>query len=127
MRIESLPCLPLIAERHINAVRSHGAEYKYPEMSMCMFPQVWGSTALGFGGIGGQAITAAYTTVVEDTDEGYCSVFFGNRLAYLIQNPSDKFYEDLKNHNMRPVRTAGIYMRNLENGESKTQTTPVNA
>lgn len=31
-----------------------------------MFPQAWGSTSLGFGGIGGQAMTSAYTTVITD-------------------------------------------------------------
>lgn len=40
-----LPCLPLILERHCNAVRSTGEEYKYPEIEMYMFPQTWGSTS----------------------------------------------------------------------------------
>lgn len=57
MLMRELPCLPLIAERHINAVKSLGVDYKYTDLSLRVFPQVWGSTALGFGGIGGQAMT----------------------------------------------------------------------
>ena len=30
-----------------------------------MFPQTWGSTALGHGGVGGAAMTTAYTVVLE--------------------------------------------------------------
>lgn len=111
MRIDSLPCLPLIAERHINAVRSRGVDYRYPDLSLRVFPQVWGSTALGFGGIGGQSMTSAYTTVVEDAYDGFYSVFFGERLAYLIQNPSDAFFEDMYKCDMKPVSKAVVYKR----------------
>lgn len=107
----NLPCLPLIMERHINAVRSRGEEYKYPEVEMRMFKQTWGSTALGFGGFGGQAITAAYTVIVEDYSEGWYSVFFGDRLAYLIRNPNDLFFEDIRKENMKPCYQAGAYRR----------------
>ena len=106
-----LPCLPLIMERHFNEVRSISEEYKYPEIEMYMFPQTWGSTSLGFGGIGGQAMTTAYTVVVNDYNDGYCSVFFGDQLAYLIKNPNQLFYEDMKKCSMKPVYKAGAYRR----------------
>ena len=50
--------------------------------SIYSFPQVWSSTALGFGGCGGQAITQAQTTVIEvDTIQAhYAAVFFGAAL-----------------------------------------------
>lgn len=70
---------------------------------MVMFKQTWGSIALGFGGIGGQAITSAYTTVVMDTYTGWAGVFFGEGLAYKIKNPNQKFYEDIRNGNMAEV------------------------
>lgn len=64
-----LPCLPLIQERFWNEVKDK-EEYtkvKYlQEFEFYMFPQAWGSTSLGFGGIGGQAMTSAYTTVITD-------------------------------------------------------------
>lgn len=56
-----------------------------------MFPQVWGSTALGFGGIGGQAMTTAYTVVVESPRAGTFAVYFGSsgRIAYLVPSHPD--------------------------------------
>jgi hypothetical protein len=53
------------------------------DVEIIMFPQTWGSTALGYGGMGGAAVTSAYTVVVSD---GMIScVYFGQeRLAYKI-------------------------------------------
>lgn len=72
-----------------------------PELSV--FPQVWESTALGFEGFGGQAITTAYTTVaVEPRHETY-AVFFDNSFAYILKAPNHKFFRDLTNHRMARV------------------------
>lgn len=76
-----------------------------------MFPQVWGDTSLGFGGIGGQAMTTVYTTVVIDDVSGWCGVFFGERLAYIILNPNEKFYEDSRRGQMESVSKRGKYFR----------------
>ena len=68
-----------------------------------MFPQAWSSTAMGFGGIGGQAITSAYTVVLEsEVGYGYC-VYFGGRFAYNILKPTQQFYHDIAERNMRKV------------------------
>ena len=108
---DKLPCLPLIMERHCNAVKSMGVDYKYPEVDMYMFPQMWGSTALGFGGIGGQAMTTASTVIVEDYQNGYYSVFFGDHIAYLIENPNQTFFEDMSKQQMKPVSKSRAYRR----------------
>lgn len=53
------------------------------DVEVCMFPQVWGSTALGYGGVGGAAMTTAYTVVV--SDHNHVCVYFGSgRLAYML-------------------------------------------
>jgi hypothetical protein len=65
-----------------------------------MFPQSWGSTALGFGGIGGQAITSAYVCVIESNLVGGYAVYFGGRLAYVINRPNEKFMADIAGHRM---------------------------
>lgn len=109
-----LPCLPLIQARFWNAVKDKEeyANYKYsPEFRMYMFPQMWGDTSLGFGGIGGRAITAAYTIVVMDDSTEWCGVFFGERLAYIILNPNGKFYEDLSRGQMESVSRKERYFR----------------
>ncbi len=65
-----------------------------------MFPQTWSSTALGFGGIGGQAFTSAYVCVIESNLVGGFAVYFGGRLAYVINRPNEKFMEDVTQHRM---------------------------
>lgn len=65
-----------------------------------MFPQTWGSTALGFGGIGGQAISSAYVCVLESNLVGEVAVYFGGRLAYVIKRPNNEFYADVRNTKM---------------------------
>ena len=108
---ENIPCLPLIIERHYNAVRATGEKYQYADLDMYMFPQTWGSTALGFGGIGGQTITTAQTVVVEDYKNGWYSVFFDEGLAYLLKNPNHHFFEDLKKWRMKSVGEHWTYKR----------------
>lgn len=109
-----LPCLPLIEERFWNAIKDELDEKDkkyFPEFEMTMFLQTWGSTALGFGGIGGQAITSAYTTVVQEIYSGWFGVFFGEKLAYKIKDPNKKFYEDFCKLQMKPVCEKCAYVR----------------
>ena len=94
---------------------------------MYVFPQTWSSTALGFGGCGGQAITEAYTTVVEmswdcvnktdnirglnltTSDDRIYAVFFDGKLAYMCLNPNERFFEDLNNKYMKPENESKMY------------------
>ncbi len=71
-----------------------------------MFPQAWGSTALGFGGIGGQAITTAYTIVIESDLAGQYCVYFGGNFAYRIDNPNEQFFLDIQQNRMHQVAGA---------------------
>lgn len=71
-----------------------------------MFLQTWGSTALGFGGIGGQAITDAYTVVIKSNRvSGYC-VYFGGIFAYKISNPNVLFFGDIRAQDLYEVMGA---------------------
>lgn len=109
-----LPCLPLIQERFWNAIKDDltKEDKKYcPEYEMTMFLQTWGSTALGFGGIGGQAMTSAYTTVVREIYSNWCGVFFEERLAYKIKDPNQTFNEDVCKFQMKPVYEKSVYFR----------------
>jgi hypothetical protein len=69
-----------------------------------MFVQTWSSTALGFGGIGGQAFTGAYVVVLECGNQ--CAVYFGGRHAYTITNPNERFREDVIKQRMADVSGA---------------------
>ena len=69
-----------------------------------MFVQTWSSTALGFGGIGGQAITSAYVCVIESNLVGQYAVYFGGRLAYVIERPNPQFFTDIASQRMVDAR-----------------------
>ena len=64
-----LVCLPVIKERFMNFLHDIGHLDDNGHNISCngfrcnVFPQVWGSTTLGFGGIDGSAMTEAYTVV----------------------------------------------------------------
>jgi hypothetical protein len=73
-----------------------------------MFAQAWGSTALGFGGLGGQAITVAYTTVLQSGAE-FC-VYFAGRFAYRVTAPGDRFFYDIAARRMADVRDHQKYV-----------------
>lgn len=85
---------------------------QYPEVEVYSFPQGWGSTALGYGGIGGQAMTSAQTIVLYDVCEGIARVYFGGgRLAYEIKNPNQLFFDDLSRWQMKEISRSGAYRR----------------
>ena len=78
-----------------------------------VFPQIWGSTTTafditkeGYSTIGGQMLTKAYTTVVKETFTETYGVFVDNKLCYIVAEPTEKFYEDLKNKSMQSLKNA---------------------
>lgn len=82
--------------------------YSVDDFCLHVFEQAWGSTALGFGGIGGQAITAANTYVFVPNFDGLCYVYFAGRFAYSAEY-SEEFREDMCECDMAPVYKAGKY------------------
>lgn len=77
-----------------------------------MFPQTWGSTALGHGGIGGSSITTAYTTVLHCIATGEYLVYFGGRPCYKVHvsktSDGEQFFLDIANQNVQSKREAAI-------------------
>lgn len=62
-----------------------------------IFKQVWGSTALGFSGMGGQMMTGAYTYVfIPEYGDTNCHVYFDGAYAYSVPY-SDVFIKDVYN------------------------------
>lgn len=80
------------------------------EVEVKMFLQTWGSTALGFGGIGGSAMTSAYTVAVFGPN-GDVVVYFGGRKAYHIKRPNDNFMSDCAVGNLSDVAGRSRYSR----------------
>jgi hypothetical protein len=83
------------------------------ELEVDMFLQGWGSTALGYPGIGGSAMTDAYTVVVSYGGRQFC-VYFGASgvLAYKVdwnkmsRTGCDAFMSDLRDHCLVDVQKA---------------------
>jgi hypothetical protein len=74
-------------------------------INVFVFKQTWGSTCLGFGGIGGSAMTDAWTHVVQ-TYGGKFHVFFAGMYAYSVETPTEEFKKDLGKQCMKSVDEA---------------------
>ena len=77
------------------------------DLRVWLFQQIWGSTALGFGGVGGCAMTRADTIIIECNNS--FRIYFNGRFAYQINNPNKVFHEDLSHFTMAPVRESFKY------------------
>lgn len=86
-------------------ITTHNRRPYSNEVDVILFSQTWGSTALGYSGVGGAAMTDAYTVVIEFQGV-YCVYFGGGRLAYKIDGRKltskgfEKFCKDLDSRNM---------------------------
>ena len=79
------------------------------DFELYTFEQTWGSTALGFGGIGGQAMTTARTYVfIPIGINQKCFVYFAGRFAYAVDY-SEKFMEDVLKWNVVAGYESGKY------------------
>lgn len=59
-----------------------------------MFPQTWGDTSLGFGGMAGQAMTEAFTVVLM-SDHAHFLVYWGGLFGYRLDLRDPKFDREL--------------------------------
>lgn len=63
--------------------------------NITIFPETWGSTALGFSGmVGGDAMTTEYSTCIQVGENWYC--FFGTCFAYKVSDEFIKKFIDNK-------------------------------
>ena len=75
------------------------------------FEQTWESTTLGFGGVGGQMMTSATTSVFIPMGVNQkCFVYFAGRFAYAVDY-SEKFMKDVLGCNVASVYEYGKYKR----------------
>lgn len=78
------------------------------QLSVQQFRQVWGSTTIGFGGLGGAAMTSAVTTVLTGPDD-VSYVFFDGRFAYQVPELTDTFRQDLEKRALASVSESSKY------------------
>jgi hypothetical protein len=63
-----------------------------PYFQWLAWPQTWGNTACGFGGIAGQAFTDAQTVIASGSSDSVL-VYHAGRFAYEVKQPTEKFWE----------------------------------
>ena len=81
----------------------------FDKFDVRIFPQTWGSTALGFEGIGLDSLTTEHTYVLIPYDRTQkCLVYFGERFAYEAKY-SDRFMFDVLHHHMVSVKDSAKY------------------
>ena len=81
------------------------------------FEQMWGSTALGFGCIGGSQMTSARTYVlVPLVDDQICLVYFAGKFAYAVPY-CQALMDDIKAQQMEPTYRAGKYHKSIRENE----------
>ena len=56
------------------------------------WPQMWGDTSCGFGGISGQSMTEAQTMIAFLSRDTRVVVFHCGRYAYEVTHPSEEFW-----------------------------------
>ncbi len=76
-----------------------------------MFPQTWGSTALGHGGMGGAAVSTAYTVVLYCMETQEFLVYFGHEYCYTVRGRNELFLEDCRNQNIAGKRESAKYFK----------------
>lgn len=140
MEYPNLELIEYITENTANILFEELMMRTIHRYKMYVFPQTWSTTALGFdkiGGCSGQAITEAYTTVVEITlykiesgkdirgityeelDDKIYAVLFDGKIAYMCLNPNHKFLGDLSNMRMKSQREARYDDKTLNEDKSR--------
>ena len=91
----------------------------YRDLDIHLWKQSWSDTSCGFGGIGGQAITRAYTLVFIDEylHLGGAVVYHNFRFAGHVQRPNHRFFEDVQRRQIRgAAKDWSIYEHQFKEG-----------
>ena len=96
----------------------NGEKTYIDDFDIYVFPQTWGSTSLGFGGIGGQMMTEANTCVlISMGPDPNCYVYFAGRFAYKVPY-SREFLDDVAKCRVAPVNQKYKYFKKEKNNEN---------
>jgi len=74
-----------IVKREENTWPSEREFRIWNQFELHIFFQTWGSTARGWGGMGGAAMTTDYTIVIEHPEFGFACVFYDGKLVYICE------------------------------------------
>lgn len=78
-----------------------------------VFNQSWENSSLAFDeetkGYAGQMLYESYTTVFHEKITNIYIVFVNNKIAYIVTEPTETFFNDLHNRNLNTVSYAKKY------------------
>jgi hypothetical protein len=69
------------------------------QFDLFVVSQTWGSTARGWGGVGGASMTSDYTVIIEQGWFGFACVFYDGKLVYICE--MDDQYMKIKERGYR--------------------------
>jgi hypothetical protein len=55
------------------------------EVDVSIVNQMWGNTSCGWEGMGGSAMTKAYTVIIENKEYGMACIYYSGKLAYICE------------------------------------------
>lgn len=78
----------------------HNSYEVWSNVDFHMIDQLWGSTAGGWGGIGGAAMSNYFTIVIENKPLSISCIYYGGKLAYILDMEKNysKFISNGYNH-----------------------------
>jgi hypothetical protein len=72
---------------------------KWNDIEIHIVNQTWGSTACGWGGMGGAAMTSKYNFIIKQKHTKLLFVYWDGKLAYIIHE------SEIKDYNRMPPRS----------------------
>ena len=81
-----------VVKRETSTHLTHGEYVQWKEIDLHVVPQTWGNTSGGWQGIGGSAMTKAYTVIIEN-GFGFACVYYNGELAYICE--MDEKYQEM--------------------------------
>ena len=74
-----------IVKRETSTYMTEDEYRQWREINFHVVRQIWGNTSGGWQGIGGSAMTSAYTVIIENNWYGLACIYYNGKLAYICE------------------------------------------
>lgn len=91
----------LITEAYEKLTEQEKWDLDYDTLELSSWTQTWPSTACGFPGLGGCAMTDARTAIVRSCQTDAVVVFHGDNFAYIVFEPTEDFEEAVEKERLQ--------------------------
>jgi hypothetical protein len=96
----------------------HNSFEIWQDINFHIISQMWGSTACGWGGMGGAMMTKAYTMIIENHQNKLAFVYWHGKLAYIVDTDEKwetyvkRGYQGLPSLHSLPTQLTVVYIGN---------------